>query len=139
MSIKQLKIGSKLTNQELSSLFGCSTQGGMRRSHKTSTLVLISNNVESIYKDRWKNGILHYVGMGQIGDQILKGNQNKTLAESDTNGVSVHLFEVFTDKEYTYAGRVKLCGKYYQEEQFDKNGHKRKVYVFPIKVVSDNV
>ena len=33
--------GSTLSNQELCSLFGCSTQGGMRRSNDTNTLVLI--------------------------------------------------------------------------------------------------
>ena len=94
---KQLPPGTILNNAELCEHFLCSPQGGMRRSLKTNTLVIISNHVESIYEDRWIGDELHYTGMGQVGNQELK-TQNKTLAESLTNGVSVHLFAVFTDK-----------------------------------------
>ncbi len=31
-------------------------------------------------------------GMGMVGDQSLSFAQNKTLAESGTNGIGVHLF-----------------------------------------------
>jgi hypothetical protein len=44
--------------------------GGMRRSLKTNTLVLISDRTK-LYKDRWENGIFHYTGMGRKGDQRL--------------------------------------------------------------------
>ncbi|ENU24220.1 hypothetical protein F993_01536 [Acinetobacter proteolyticus] len=98
----------------------------MRRSLKTKTLVIISNHVESIYEDRWIGDELHYTGMGQVGDQELK-SQNKTLAESHTNGVSVHLFEVFTDKEYIYQGPVTLINDPYQKVQPDANKQDRTV------------
>jgi len=62
--------------------------------------------------------------------------QNKTLAESRTNGVGVHLFEVFIDKEYTYVGPVELCGAPYQEPQRDESGNSRLAYVFPLKVLT---
>ncbi len=75
--------------------------------------------------------------MGKVGDQTLSGNQNKTLAESDTNGVEVHLFEVDDPGKYTYSGVVKLAGKPYQETQPDDNGNPRKVWMFPIKKVSE--
>lgn len=42
--------------------------------------------------------------MGQTGDQSFYFMQNKTLFESNDNGVQIHLFEVFKDKEYTYTG-----------------------------------
>jgi 5-methylcytosine-specific restriction protein A len=45
---------------------------------------------------------LHYVGMGLTGDQELGYKQNKTLNESNSNGVQVYLFEVFKKGEYTY-------------------------------------
>lgn len=51
--------GTKLNNNELRETFGCSPQGGMRRAHKTNTLVIVSNHVESIYDDRWSGGVLH--------------------------------------------------------------------------------
>jgi len=44
--------------------------------------------------------------MGQRSDQRLEGTQNRTLNDSQRNGVSVHLFEVFSKGKYTYQGRV---------------------------------
>jgi 5-methylcytosine-specific restriction enzyme A len=48
--------GAELNNEQLCEVFGCGPQGGMRRSHRTNTLTLISNHVESIYDDRWLDG-----------------------------------------------------------------------------------
>jgi 5-methylcytosine-specific restriction enzyme A len=130
------QIGTKLNNSDLCEAFGCSPQGGMRRAHKTNTLVIVSNHIKSIYDDRWSGDVLHYTGMGSKGDQSLTFQQNKTLAESGTNGVSVHLFEVFKDQEYTYVGEVKLNSTPYSETQSDEKGEPRKVYVFPLKLAS---
>ena len=129
-------LGTKLDNIELCETFGCSPQGGMRRAHKTNTLVIVSNHIKSIYDDRWVDGVLHYTGMGTKGDQSLTFQQNKTLAESRTNGVSVHLFEVFKDQEYTYVGEVVLGGEPYSEIQDDEQGNPRKAYIFPLKLVT---
>ena len=52
--------GQVINNDELCEIFKCSTQGGMRRSYKTNTLVLVSNHVKSIYDDKWIDNILHY-------------------------------------------------------------------------------
>ena len=93
--------GSILNNDQLCALFGCSPQGGMRRSLKTETLILVSNHVASIYDDRWVDGIFHYTGMGQTGDQSLTSTQNKTLAESGKNNVGIHLFEVVAFPQFS--------------------------------------
>ena len=129
----QINKGDVVNNEELTELFKCSTQGGMRRSHKTNTLVLVSNHVKSIYSDRWFGKELHYTGMGSSGDQTL-GTQNKTLNESNLNGVEVHLFEVFELREYTYQGVVVYNGKGYQENQTDIDGNQRKVWMFPLEL-----
>lgn len=129
-----LKPGDIVDNEQLCSLFQCSGQGGMRRSHKTNTLILVSNHVKSIYEDRWdEQGIMHYTGMGSEGEQSLDFMQNKTLAESKINGVDVFLFEVFTPKAYTYIGPVELADKPYQSQQTDQNGKLRHVWLFPLK------
>ena len=128
----QLLQGQILNNDELCNIFLCSPQGGMRRSLKTNTLLLVSNHVESIYDDRWIDGVFHYTGMGQTGDQSLSFSQNRTLAESNQNGVEIHLFEVDVDKEYKYQGIVQLAGAPYQEKQPDIEGNDRTVYVFPL-------
>ena len=126
-------IGSTVTNQDICAEFQCGNMGGMRRAKTTNTLVIISDNTKSLYDDKWYGDTLHYTGMGKIGDQVLEGNQNKTLFYSNTNGVSVHLFEVLEPTKYTYHGPVKLVGAPYQEEQKDDNGQPRKVWMFPIK------
>ena len=132
----KLEPGSQLDNQELCSIFKCSPQGGMRKSNSTDSLVIISNHIKSIYDDRWIGKVFHYTGMGMSGDQSLDFMQNKTLAESTSNGVSVHLFEVFEDKVYTYIGPVKLSEPPYMETQPDQDGYDRQAWMFSLKLVS---
>lgn len=117
-----LSQGQVINNDQLCETFGCSPQGGMRRSLKTNTLVLISNHVESIYDDRWIDGVFHYTGMGQKGDQSLDFSQNKTLSESTKNEIEVYLFEVDKEKEYTYQGKVHLAGTPYKRSKRIKMG-----------------
>lgn len=108
----------------------------MRRSKQTNTLVLVSDDTKGLYKDVWKNGILHYTGMGKIGEQVLEKGQNGTLYYSETNGVEVHLFEVMDKTIYTYRGVVTLADSPYQDIQLDDNGTERKVWIFPLKPIS---
>lgn len=75
--------------------------------------------------------------MGQVCDQRLI-NQNRTLAESNSNGISVHLFEVFVDKEYIYQGPVTLVADPYQKVQPDANKQDRLVWIFPVKLADSN-
>ena len=130
-------IGDVVSNAVMTEAFKVGNMGGMRRSKTTGTLVLISDNTKGLYNDKWHDGILHYTGMGKVGDQTLTGNQNKTLAESESNGVEIHLFEVDDPGKYTYTGIVKLAGKPYQETQPDDNGKPRKVWMFPLKKSSE--
>lgn len=137
-AMDKLRPGSKLNNQQLCETFGCSPQGGMRKSNSTNSLVIVSNHIKSIYDDRWDGDTLHYTGMGTKGDQSLDFFQNKTLNKSNTNGVSVHLFEVFRDQEYTYVGEVCLVAAPYAEQQPDQDGYPRRVYVFPLQLKSSS-
>ena len=137
--IEDLKPGTKFNNELLRELFLCSPQGGMRRSSKTNTLVLICNHIQSIYDDEWKNDVLYYTEMGQTGDQSFYFMQNKTLFQSNDNGVQIHLFEVFKDKEYTYTGKVKLAGKPFTGEQQDSLGKTRVVCIFPLKLLNNRL
>lgn len=133
-----LQSGQVVSNQELAATFKCGTQGDMRRSLETKTLVLISNHVTSIYDDRWIDGVLHYTGMGMKGDQTLQFMQNKTLAQSATNGVAVFLFEVFREQQYAFVGQVALSAEPYSEQQADEDGKPRLVWIFPLTPISGN-
>lgn len=132
-----LKPGDTISNDQLCDIFQCSPQGGMRRSKKKNSLIIVSNHVESLYDDRWIGNVLHYTGMGRLGDQSYTYMQNRTLYESYRNGVEVYLFEVFKTKEYTYRGRVELAESPYQENQLDDEGRMRKVWIFPVRLIDN--
>ena len=127
--------GDILINDDLMNIFKCSGQGGMRKSNSTNTLILISDETKGLYEDKWYTDEFHYTGMGKSGDQSLDFMQNKTLAQSNTNGVEVHLFEVFEKKKYTYTGQVKLIGEPYQSIQKGEDGIDRNVWIFKLKLV----
>lgn len=134
----ELSIGQELKNSDIVEIFKCGNMGGMRRSKKTNTLVLISDYTKGIYHDKWIGGVLHYIGMGKSGDQDINWAQNATLAECGRNGVDIHLFEVMNEGEYTYCGRVELVSNPYVEMQTGEDGNNRKVWMFPIRPVPDN-
>jgi 5-methylcytosine-specific restriction protein A len=133
----ELRQGQTISNDALSKLFGCGTQGGMRRSHSTNTLIIISDHTKFLYDDKWRDNILHYTGMGQRGDQVLDGNQNSTLYKSMENGVCIHLFEVYTRGLYAYQGRVELADVPYHEIQKDADDKPRRVWMFPMRLVGE--
>lgn len=130
------KIGKTLTNRELSDLFICSTQGGMRRSRTTNTLVLITDLNGGLYKDRWEDDLLYYTGMGLTGDQKLD-KQILTLYRSSDSDISIFLVEKLSTDQYLLHGQVRLARTPFVEDQTDVNGRTRSVWVFPI-VVSKN-
>jgi 5-methylcytosine-specific restriction enzyme A len=129
-----IKSGDTIDNDSLRAIFQCSSQGGMRRSLRTNSLVLISDHTKSAYEDKWIGKIFHYTGMGLIGEQSLTFHQNKTLVESKENGVNLYLFEVFQEGQYVYIGEVELSDKPYRSRQPDSEKVLRDVYIFPLKL-----
>lgn len=126
------KVGDIVKSSQIHDEFLCSTQSGMNYSSKTKTLVLFSHHEGGLYGDRWDEDILHYTGMGQLGDMEMRG-ANLRLKDAEKDGTEIHLFEVFKKTEYTYRGVFVLCDKPYQEKQLDRDGNLRKVWMFPIK------
>jgi len=127
------------SNQDITRVFLTSPQGGMRRSKRTNSLVLIAkistNSGDNPYEDRWQNdGYFHYTGMGRIGDQSLDYMQNRTLAESGTNHVNIYLFESSHANEYRYCGEVRLAAAPYVIQETDATGKLRRVYKFPLAI-----
>jgi 5-methylcytosine-specific restriction enzyme A len=114
--------GDRINNSELMKEFAVGISGGMRKSNTKNCLVIVSDHTKGAYDDRWEEDILHYTGMGLKGPQVLDYSQNDTLSKSTTNGVTVHLFEVFDEGEYIYAGEVELVDKPYSESQPDQDG-----------------
>jgi 5-methylcytosine-specific restriction enzyme A len=127
--------GQVLTNNEVRAVFKCSGVGSMRRSRGTDSLVLITGELAGPYRDRWEGDQFHFTGRGLKGDQQVTDLQNKTLAESNTNGVAVFLFDNPTGDRFVFKGRVELAGEPYVERQPDEDGKDRQVWVFPLTVV----
>lgn len=134
-SVDELQPGATIDNAKLMSLFDVGTMGGMRRSTARNHLVMVSDHTKSLYEDRWEGNVLHYTGMGKLGDQTLT-SQNRTLAELDRSGITVCLFEVFIAGRYIFHGPVDLAGPPYQEDQPGEDGRLRKVWMFPVKLVT---
>lgn len=133
-----LHLGQVITNNELMQIFSCGMMGGMRRSKATNTLVIVSDHTKGLYEDKWYGDVLHYTGMGQTGDQDINEAQNKTLNNSNQNGVAVFLFEVLKKKNFIYRGQVKLVDTPYQQKQTDINGDLRNVWVFPVQIIDQS-
>ena len=109
----------------------------MRRSLRTNSLVLITRGSGGTYFDRWEGSHFHYTGMGLVGDQDVDRSHNKTLVESDTNGVAVFHFENPSPNQYIFTGRVRLATGPYAEMQADKDGNERRVWVFPLRATEE--
>ncbi|MEK4351125.1 HNH endonuclease signature motif containing protein [Paenibacillus sp. FSL R5-0475] len=137
-SIGELTIGKIIDNTTLCNIFKCSPQGGMRRSLKTNSLVLVSDHTTGTYDDFWDGPVLNYTGMGLIGDQDINFMQNKTLNISRGTNVELHLFEVYIEKQYIYRGRVKLNSDPFEDYQYDQEDNYRKVWIFPLSLLENS-
>ena len=110
----KIKLGDVLTNNELGNIFICGNMGGMRRSKSTNTLVIISDYTKGLYEDKWFGDTLHYTGMGKKGDQDINTSQNKTLNESNVNGVDVFLFEIIINYLFFNNHFMIICNFYWK-------------------------
>lgn len=131
--ITQLEVGREYTNSEISQIFRCNEQRGMKKSNSYNALVLLTRHDNNLYDDYWNDDVLYYTGMGFEGDQVLE-KENKTLKESNENGVTVFLFEGFESHGLIYRGIVKLVDAPFQEEEKDIHRHLRHVWKFPLKL-----
>lgn len=78
--------------------------------------------------------------MGKKGNQSKDFAQNKTLLESNRNGVKVYLFEKFSDQTgFVFRGQVKLIAEPYTELQSDEDKLMRTVYMFPLKLLNQSI
>ena len=140
MRIDDFKIGNKYYNEDICEAFKCSLMSGMNRSHTTNTLVLIAKHNKPLYDDQWNGNVFYYTGMGKSGDQSLEYKQNKTLNESNTNGIRVYLFESYVDREYIFSGEVKLSGSPFYVDELGDDGKIRKALKFPLtRILEENI
>lgn len=123
-------IGEICTNAQIIASFHCACEGGIRPANSTNSIVLVLNHTKMNHEDDWQDGILFFRGSGSKGNQTVARGVNKSLLAAFDTDRPVYLFEVFTQGQYTFKGRVKLeCSPFQKEE----NG--RIVWIFPLKPV----
>ena len=130
--LEDMNIGAVVENKDIAEMFKVTNQGGIRKSLQTKSVVLIAKFTDCLYKHKKNNDILYFVGMGKKGNQTLT-RQNKALFEAEKEGYKIHLFEMYEEGKYTYAGVQKLSGDVITEIQKDDNGDDREVLIFPLK------
>ena len=126
--------GMVLNNKQITEVFGCQFEGGIRKSKKNHLLVLINDPSQTLYQNRWEKGCLYFTAIGKYGDQSLaKPWQNRDLAQANVNKQRVFLFEKLKPAHYRFQGEVQV-GIPFTEIQPDASGQDRQVFVFPIRL-----
>lgn len=135
-NIDSLEIGTILNNKEITEIFHCQYEGGIRKSKKLNLLVLINDPKYGLYQNRWEEDTLYFTAIGRTGDQTLeKPWQNRELNHYKENNQKLYLFEKLKPSHYEYKGEVEAVDEPFQETQKDAEDKERNVYVFPLQLV----
>src|SRR5271169_3932624 len=84
------------------------------------------------YHDRIEGNILIYTAQGREGDQVLAG-RNKRLVEQYSVPTPFFGFTNIGRQTYRFLGLLELL-RHYQENQADKKGALRKVWLFEFRI-----
>src|ERR1700694_967630 len=128
-----LEPGDTIPRKELHKQYGGAGQGGIEPSAKTPNVFIFSDRKSGekygyIY-DRWLDGVFHFTGDGQVGDQVMKFG-NRAILDHRKQGRVLRVFEGVRGI-VTYSGEFDLAADpYYIAEAKDRLGNARKVFVF---------
>lgn len=132
MNDYDLPLNTVLTNKEITEIFGCQFEGGIRKSKKNHLLVLINDSNQRLYQNYWENGTLYFTSIGKEGDQSLASPwQNRELSQVHESQQRTFLFNKLKPAHYQYLGEVTV-GTPQESQQKDSNGQMRRVYLFPL-------
>ncbi len=132
--IMDFRIGETYSNDFIAEQLVISKQGGIRVSTTHDHVVLFTNpsgEREAIYEDQPLKDdfeVINYTGQGQIGDQVLEGN-NKSLVQAPRNGRTIQYFYRQDRNEWEYLGQYR-CQGYSWGKQKDQIGNVRRVVLF---------
>lgn len=137
------KVGETYTNDQIRFSLDLENLGGIRPSLDSNGNVrhvaimtaaedsgrLLSENP---YRDRIEGNILIYTAQGREGDQALAG-RNKRLVEQYAVPTPFFGFANIGRQTYRFLGLLELL-RHYQENQADKKGTLRRVWLFEFKI-----
>ncbi|MES1192832.1 MAG: restriction endonuclease [Solirubrobacterales bacterium] len=139
MSSFDLVPGDALPRVELHQRFGGRRQGGISPCKPTPNVFLFTDErtglLHGYVYDGWRDGLYHYTGEGQVGDQIMaQGNR----AIRDHRGTAteqpreLHLFKA-ANGIATYVGQFEYEDHYLADASESGSDRVRSVYVFRLR------
>jgi HJR/Mrr/RecB family endonuclease len=141
--IDQFKVGETYTNDQIRFSLDLENLGGIRPSLDPNGVVrhvaIMTAaedsgrlSAENPYHDRIEGNILVYTAQGREGDQALTG-RNKRLIEQYSVPTPFFGFTNIGRQTYRFLGLLELL-RHYQENQADKKGVLRKVWLFEFRI-----
>ena len=143
--VTSFKVGETYTNDQIRFSLDLENLGGIRPSLDSSrnirhvaimTAAEDSGRLptENPYHDRIEADVLIYTAQGREGDQALT-DRNKRLVEQYVVPTPFFGFTNIGRQMYRFLGLLELL-RHYQENQADKKGNLRKVWVFEFRIHS---
>ena len=137
------KVGDTYTNDQIRFSLDLENLGGIRPAldssgHVRHVAIMTAAEdsgrllTENPYRDRIEGDILVYTAQGREGDQALAG-RNKRLVEQYSVPTPFFGFANIGRQTYRFLGLLELL-RHYQENQADKKGALRKVWLFEFKI-----
>ncbi|MGV9395646.1 restriction endonuclease [Streptomyces sp. NPDC003668] len=130
-----LEPGDVIERKQLHVKYGGRTQGGIGPSAKTPNVMIFTDPIAGEkhgYYDGWMpDGLFHYSGEGQYGDQrMLSGNAS--ILNHEAEGRALRVFQGARGN-VTYLGRFAANGWYEADAPETGDGPLRKVIVFKLR------
>ncbi|MFJ4185555.1 restriction endonuclease [Kitasatospora sp. NPDC089509] len=130
-----LQPGDEIERKQLHSVYGGRTQGGIGPSARTPNVMIFADPVAGEkfgYYDGWMpDGLFHYTGEGQYGDQrMLSGNAS--ILNHQAEGRALRVFQGARGR-VRYVGEFAADGWYQADAPEFGDGPLRKVIVFRLR------
>jgi hypothetical protein len=124
---------------DLHGRFGGSGQGGITRSSSSPNVLVFTDPAtgnQHGYHDEWLDGVLHYYGEGQRGDQEMTRG-NAAILSHASEGNALRVFEGARGT-VTYLGEFELddVEPSYRTDGIDRDEQERQVIVFRLRPLS---
>lgn len=141
--VTSFKVGETYTNDQIRFSLDLENLGGIRpsldsRGNVRHVAIMTAAeesgklSAENPYHDRIEGDILIYTAQGREGDQALTG-RNKRLIEQYAVPTPFFGFANIGRQTYRFLGLLELL-RHYQENQADKKGTLRKVWLFEFRI-----
>lgn len=131
-----LDVGDSIRRVDLHEQYGGRRQGGISPSRQTDNVFVFTDPAKGLRHeylyDGWReDGLYHYTGEGQHGDQLM-AQGNRAIRDHQEEGRDLHLFEVRGGMA-TYLGPFEYVDHYQADAPETGEGPIRNVLVFRLR------